>query len=163
VPERDLLVSPQHAIFAQGVLIPAKYLVNNTTVLIEEVPDVEYFHVELHRHNILLAEGLRTESYLESGDRGDFENGGQPVRLHPDFAAITWDACANAELKVDGPELEAVKRKLTRRAKELSLEQAHRPAGNFRTGLWPTALLDRPRKLGYPVIVQSMNDVPRAV
>ena len=33
VPQRDLYVSPNHAIYIDGVLIPAKYLVNGQTIV----------------------------------------------------------------------------------------------------------------------------------
>lgn len=116
LPERDLLVSPQHAIYDEGVLIPAKYLVNGASVVIEDVNTVEYFHIELPHHDILFAEGLPAESYLENGDRDRFENGDAPMRLHPDFS-YTWDARACAGLKITGPEVDRVKAKLAKRAK----------------------------------------------
>jgi hypothetical protein len=34
---------------------------------------VEYFHVELRTHSILLAKGLPSESYLDTGNRGFFD------------------------------------------------------------------------------------------
>lgn len=117
MPERDLLVSPQHAIFDEGVLVPAKYLVNGRNVVVERTASVEYYHVELPRHDLLLAEGLPSESYLENNDRDCFENGGGVVRLHPDFSTLRWDARACAVLKVTGPEVDRVKEKLARRAK----------------------------------------------
>ncbi len=116
LPRRDLLVSPQHAIFDHGVLVPARFLINDTTIVQEPVGHVEYFHVELPKHDLLLAEGLPTESYLENGDRNSFENGGGPMLLHPDFSRWSWDARACAELKVTGPELQAIRAKLARRA-----------------------------------------------
>ncbi len=118
LPERDLLVSPQHAIFDEGVLIPAKVLINGSTITQEPVARVEYYHVELARHDLLLAEGLPTESYLDTGDRASFENGGGAMILHPDFARWAWDARACAELRVTGPELDAVRAKLARRAEK---------------------------------------------
>ena len=66
LPERDLRVSPQHAIFDEDVLIPAKYLVNGTSVAVEQTDFIEYYHVELPNHDLLLAEGLPAESYLEN-------------------------------------------------------------------------------------------------
>ncbi len=123
LPERDLLVSPQHAIFDEGVLIPAKVLINGSTITQEPVARVEYYHVELARHDLLLAEGLPTESYLDTGDRASFENGGGAMILHPDFARWAWDARACAELRVTGPELDAVRAKLAMLADHMASPQ----------------------------------------
>ncbi len=120
VPERDLRVSPQHAIFDEGVLIPARFLVNGSTVTQEHAASVEYFHVELERHDILLAEGLPAESYLDTGDRATFENAAGAIVLHPDFARWAWDGQACAELKVIGPELDAVRAKLAQRVEAIA-------------------------------------------
>jgi hypothetical protein len=113
MPVRDLLLSPDHAIFAEGVLVPVKYLVNGETVRVEETAKgVEYFHVELDRHEVLLSDGLPTESYLDSGGRAMFENGGLPVELHADFSHIAWDVLGCAPLKVTGPEVELIRDRL---------------------------------------------------
>ena len=133
LPERDLLVSPQHAIYDESVLIPAKFLVNGSTITQETVASVEYFHVELARHDLLLAEGLPAESYLDTGDRASFENAPGAMILHPDFARWTWDARACAELKVTGPELDAVRAKLARRAGKLR-RRGRATAGTAATG-----------------------------
>lgn len=42
-----------------------------------------------------------------------FENGGEPVALHPDFTALTWAAFGYAPLVVTGPKLQAVRSRLT--------------------------------------------------
>ena len=76
MPHRDLRLSPEHAVFVNGVLIPVHLLVNGATVVREAgVAEVTYWHVELDRHDILLAEGMAAESYLDTGNRGDFANG----------------------------------------------------------------------------------------
>ena len=46
---------------------------------------VEYFHIELEAHALLLAEGLAAESYLDTGNRGFFANAAEPLVLHPDL------------------------------------------------------------------------------
>lgn len=66
-----------------------QYLVNGTSVLIEDVGSVEYYQVKLSQHDLLLSESLPTESYLENGDRDNFENSSGTTRLHPDFSAWT--------------------------------------------------------------------------
>lgn len=89
-PHTDLLVSPDHAILVDGALICARQLLNGTTIRQEPGwTSVEYFHIELDRHAILLAEGLPAESYLDTGNRGFFANSGAPLVLHPDLTNET--------------------------------------------------------------------------
>jgi hypothetical protein len=117
LPSRDLLLSPDHAVFAEGVLVPVKYLVNGSTVRFDgSFSHVVYFHVELTRHEVLLAEGLPAESYLETGGRAMFENGGRPMVLHPDFSPMIWDALGCAPLMVTGPEVDAIHMRLAAHA-----------------------------------------------
>lgn len=86
VPSRSLRLSPDHAVLLDGLLIPAKLLRNDTTIVRETAcQSVTYYHIELDTHDVLLAEGLPAESYLDTGNRNMFENAGQPLLLHPDF------------------------------------------------------------------------------
>jgi hypothetical protein len=71
-PRRDLLLSPDHAIFCDGALVPVRHLINGSTVVQEPVDEVAYYHVELERHDVILAEGLPCESYLDTGNRAAF-------------------------------------------------------------------------------------------
>jgi len=88
MPHRDVLVSPSHGILVEGVLVCADHLVNGATILRETGrASVDYFHVELDSHGILFADGLPAESYLDTGNRGFFANGGAPVVLHPDLTS----------------------------------------------------------------------------
>ena len=89
-PHRDLVVSPDHAIFVDGKLICARQLVNGATIRQErDWTAVDYYHVELDRHAILLAEGLPAESYIDTGNSGFFANSGAPLVLHPDLTDET--------------------------------------------------------------------------
>ena len=83
------------------------------------VSEVAYHHIELVRHEVLFAEGLPVESYLDTGSRGNFANGGVAVTLHPDFAARAWDADGCAPLVVTGAKLHAVRQHLDRRARQM--------------------------------------------
>jgi hypothetical protein len=87
LPARDLRVSPDHAIEVDGYLIPAKHLVNGTSIVQEAwCQRVTYFHLELEAHGLLLSEGLWSESYLDDGNRHAFNNAGL-TGLFLDFEA----------------------------------------------------------------------------
>ena len=121
-PSRDLLLSPDHAVFVDGALIPVKQLINHLTISRTSLSEVVYYHVKLSRHDILLAEGLPTESYLDTGDRSNFTAGGDAIRLCPDAGSksrdvsAVWDAEGYARLVVTGPILDAVRHRLNQRA-----------------------------------------------
>ena len=86
MPHTDLLLSPDHAIFVDGKLICGRQLVNGSTIRQEfDWTAVDYYHVELDQHAILLAEGLPAESYIDTGNSGFFANSGAPLVLHPDL------------------------------------------------------------------------------
>lgn len=111
-PERDLFLSPDHAVFVDDVLIPVRHLINGSTIRQEARSRIRYLHVELPQHAVMLAEGLPVESFLAGGDRSNFINGREPINLHPDFSSRAWEAEGCAPLVVWGPKLEAVQRRV---------------------------------------------------
>ncbi len=112
LPWRDLLLSPDHAVLTEGALIPIKYLINDASIVQLRRAAIDYFHVELDRHDVLLAEGLPAESFLDTGQRSAFGNGGGVVALHPDFSARVWEAEACAPIVVTGPALDQARQRL---------------------------------------------------
>lgn len=80
LPVRDLLLSPDHAVFHAGVLIPVHLLVNGTSILRAPRRPIMYHHIELECHDILLAENLPVESYLDTGNRAQFDTPPPPRR-----------------------------------------------------------------------------------
>ena len=76
IPHNDLMLSPDHAVFVDGVLVPIRYLINGRTIVQEQVDEVTSRHVELPYHDVILAERLPCESYLDTGNREAFENVG---------------------------------------------------------------------------------------
>ena len=90
MPVRDLLVTPEHCILTETGLVPARMLVNGASILIDrDLPEYEFFHIELDAHGILLAEGLAAESYLDTGNRRLFADGSAHVGIQrlPTMAA----------------------------------------------------------------------------
>jgi hypothetical protein len=75
IPSRDLTVSPGHGIFLSGVLIPAWRLINGVTITqAAQIEKIDYFHIELDRHSVILAENCPAESFLDIGLRQQFHN-----------------------------------------------------------------------------------------
>ena len=108
VPQRDLRVSPLHALFIDGVLVPASCLLNGTTVIQErDCRRVDYFHVELRQHDVILAEGAPAESFVDDGSRGLFQNaaefGGMDEMAPPAYCARRVEG---------GAELEVIRRRM---------------------------------------------------
>jgi hypothetical protein len=116
-PHRDLLLSPDHAVFVDGALIPVRALLNGLTIVREEVESVTYYHLELDRHDVLLAEGLPAESDRDGGGRAAFAAAGAEVRAAPDRSAAVWLARSCAPIVLDGAVLAAVRATLLSRAR----------------------------------------------
>lgn len=76
IPSSDLSVSPNHAIYVDGLLINAGALVNGVNIYQEEpTEDFKYYHVELDSHELVIAQNTWAESYLpQNENRDDFDN-----------------------------------------------------------------------------------------
>jgi hypothetical protein len=84
-PHRDLYLSPNHAVYIDGMLIPAKYLVNGRSITQcapEGAEVIEYLHIELFTHDVIFAEGAAAESLLVTSE-------------HETFADLTHDKFDN--------------------------------------------------------------------
>ena len=80
IPERDLLVSPQHRIMLRSaiarrmfssaeIFVPAKKLVDVPGISVDtEADHVEYFHMLFDRHEVVFAEGAPTESLFTGSE-----------------------------------------------------------------------------------------------
>ncbi len=127
-PSRDLYLSPDHAVFVRGALYPIKLLINRATIRQVEVPAVTYYHVEVTSHDVVMAEGLPAETYLDTGNRSAFANGGASVAMRPDFAGDQAARLSRScvPLLVAPSEVEGVWRELAARADGLG-RPAYRP------------------------------------
>jgi hypothetical protein len=117
-PARDLWISRGHSVLVDGVLMQAETLVNGATIVQVPRERVEYWHVELDSHDVLLAEGLPTETYLDVGNRTDFNNGGAYLEAFPEFRPkLDSETCV--PIVKDGPLVQKTKEALLARATEL--------------------------------------------
>jgi hypothetical protein len=83
---------------------------------------VTYLHIELARHEVVRAEGLAVETYLDTGDRAAFANGPAALMLHPAWGGPARDTClvlealGYAPLQVAGAAVEGARARLAGRA-----------------------------------------------
>ncbi|MEJ1117840.1 Hint domain-containing protein [Phyllobacterium sp. CCNWLW109] len=119
MPSRDLYVSPDHCMFVNGSLVPAKLLINGTTISQPiTLNPVDYYHIELEQHDVIWANGAMAETYLDLGNRHVF--------LEPGVLQFTspkaYDAKACYPLAYSGPAVDAARAIITEREVELGYE-----------------------------------------
>ena len=87
-----------------GVLVPAAALVDGGRITVEHgCRQADYIHIELARHDVILAEGAAAETFRDDDSRGVFQDSqGTPGTA----------GCWCAPRLADGFELEAIRRRL---------------------------------------------------
>jgi Hint domain len=132
VPRRDPWISPHHAMYfkdrrPEGVLTEAKDLVNGVSIVqAERVEKVEYFHVELDTHDVIIAEGALSESYIDDDDRLLFHNARDYYARYGINDAVSAQYCA-PRLE-EGYEVERVRQRIASRAGLLRMADGQRIA-----------------------------------
>jgi hypothetical protein len=84
-PHTDLYLSPSHAVLIDDVLIEVRELVNGasiTAAVPKDMKHIEYFHIELETHEVILAEGAPVETLLVTHGRESFSNFVEYERLY---------------------------------------------------------------------------------
>jgi hypothetical protein len=116
-PIRDLRVSPGEGILLDGRLVPARLLVNGTTILQERAPDsITYYYLWLAAHALLIADGTLAESSYEDELRQDFDDAANVTAMapgRPGGKATQEQRCI--PLLTEGPELLVIQQRLALR------------------------------------------------
>lgn len=120
-PYTDLYVSQGHAMFVDGVLVPAAQLVNGTSITIDEAAEateLEYFHVMMESHDVVLACGAPAETLLKLSNEMDAGNEKHcaPIIGNGNRSAIATRARRLASPLLGKPKLDVIRDRLQQRA-----------------------------------------------
>ncbi|MGD7069352.1 Hint domain-containing protein [Acetobacter sp. AAB5] len=114
VPYKDMLITAEHCLFFNGKFVPVRMLVNGVSIFYDKsITSYDYYHVETDQHSVIIADGMLTESYLDTGNRHTFRQEGTVIRLRG--AHHNWAEDAGAPLCTDRDFVEPLFRKLEAR------------------------------------------------
>ncbi|CAI3922629.1 Large exoprotein involved in heme utilization or adhesion (FhaB) (PDB:4RM6) [Commensalibacter communis] len=125
VPYKDLLTTPEHCLFFDGKFIPTRMLVNNYNIFYDySITDYIYYHVETETHSVIWADGMLTESYLDTGNRQTFHNSrGNVILFSQEKIVKNWGKDGCAPLLTDRNSVEPLFNDLVARAQNLGLSK----------------------------------------
>lgn len=64
-PTKDMFITSDHSLYLNQNLIPVRMLVNDTSIFYDKTRNYyDYYHLDLGKHHIIIADGVETESYL---------------------------------------------------------------------------------------------------
>lgn len=125
IPYKDLLVTPEHCLFFDGKFIPVGMLVNGTSICYDHsITEYTYYHIETEDHSVIWANGMLTESYLDTGNRNNFRQHGQLVMLNTDPKFKSWDQDSAAPLVVDRLYVEPLYNQILQRALDMGFPKS---------------------------------------
>ncbi|KAA8384422.1 Hint domain-containing protein [Acetobacter sp. DmW_136] len=77
VPYKDMLVTPEHCLYFDGRFVPVRMLVNGSSIFYDRTfTSYTYYHIETPEHAVIMADGVLSESYLDTGNRTSFRSSG---------------------------------------------------------------------------------------
>lgn len=96
VPFKDMLVTAEHCLFFDGKFVPARMLVNGRSIFFDKsITSYDYYHIETEDHSVIMADGMLTESYLDTGNRRAFNQKGNVFSLGgSENRNLTWNDAA---------------------------------------------------------------------
>ncbi|GBQ24880.1 outer membrane protein [Gluconacetobacter sacchari DSM 12717] len=172
VPCKDMLITAEHCLFFDGKFVPVRMLVNGRSIFYDKSITVyDYYHIETARHSVITADGMHTESYLDTGNRRVFRQDGKIVSFMPS-RALSWDD-AGAPLDVSRDFVEPLFRQIDARAEQAGIRSRepspaltdemdlHLDAGGGVT-IWPARKAGDHVAFLIPAGVDSVRIVSRA-
>ncbi|MBO1360469.1 Hint domain-containing protein [Acetobacter sacchari] len=120
VPYKDMLITPEHSLFFGDFFIPVRMLVNGRSIIYDKtITSYDYYHVETELHSVIMADGILTESYLDTGNRKNFRCENNVSKVN--FTNKTWTQDSAAPLVNDRLTVESIFRSIESRAVQANI------------------------------------------
>ncbi|QNT79121.1 Hint domain-containing protein [Entomobacter blattae] len=125
VPNEDLLITSEHCLYLNGYLIPARMLVNNRSITIEQShSSFHIYHIETEQHSLLIANNTLTESFMNTGNKNSFDTAENIITFEASYKqdVKNWETDAAAPLMTERAIVEPIFRMIEQRAQTLGFE-----------------------------------------
>jgi len=112
-PFSDLHVTEEHCLFFEGCFVPVRMLVNGHSIVYQEArEEYDVYHLELDEHSVITANGVLSESFLDTGHK--------KFRGRRD-RALQWGRDSAAPLCTERHLVESLFRKIAQRVPGLAV------------------------------------------
>ncbi|GBR52412.1 hypothetical protein CSR02_05985 [Acetobacter pomorum] len=168
VPNQDLLITAEHCLFLNGGFVPVRMLVNGVSIFYDKsISSYEYYHIEAPNHAVIMANGVLTESYLDTGNRSSFVSDGNVVRIGE--IPKSWQEDAAAPLYVARDKVEPLFKQIMARlpegARKPAAETTQAPQLRLKTAsgatIWPANSQNNTYNFILPPHTQSVHLLSR--
>ncbi|CAK7193077.1 hypothetical protein COMNV_01290 [Commensalibacter sp. Nvir] len=175
LPSKNMWITAEHCLFFNGKFVPARMLVNNTSIFYDySITAYTYYHIKTQNHSVIKADGMLTESYLDTGNRVGFDqkNTAVPVSIHNRH--LTWEHDAAAPLDTTKEFVEPIffsilartqnllENKKTYTPYEITQENDFHLITDTGTVLYPTSVKNQLYAFALPAHTTSVRLVSRA-
>lgn len=121
IPNKDLLITPEHSLFFEDKFIPVRMLVNGHSIYYDHsITSYDYYHIETEDHSVIYADGMMTESFLDTGNSKIFDETGNVTSLDVK-PSKNWVEDAAAPLTVAREQVEPIYRQIEQRARNMAV------------------------------------------
>lgn len=103
LPNKDLSVTPEHCFYFEGRFVPARMLINGTSIRYDySQVEYDYYHVKTEPHSVIWANDVLTESWLDTDVQDIFkqEDAEEHTMRLVDREQLNWNEHAAAPLDV---------------------------------------------------------------
>ncbi len=139
LPNKDLSVTPEHCFYFEGRFVPARMLVNGTSIRYDHSQvEYDYYHVQTEPHSVIWANGVLTESWLDTDEEDLYkpeDDTSEDTLKLAERHQLNWDDHAAAPLDVSQTFVKPLHDRFAARAVELGIAEAGTSHGTPHDGM----------------------------